>query len=127
MTLANRPEGFLSASDPHNWSPSGDYHVMRVALRLGIVNLAPDMSEGNIARSWVNEVEEYGIRSQIYWAAQNLIFQTGKSMSFIDEKMWQARGYCPEMEAPDCSKCLFTSVCKKRVDLFQPIIRTTAY
>ena len=48
-------------------------------------------------------------------------------MKFVDEKMWRAREYCPEMEKPDCSKCEFGNVCKKRKDLFQPVWRTNNY
>ena len=59
--------------------------------------------------------------------AEQVIRESGHAMSFIDEKMWSARRYCPEMTMPNCPECVFSEVCKKRTELFQPIFRTTAY
>ncbi|PIZ70005.1 MAG: hypothetical protein COY11_03495 [Candidatus Portnoybacteria bacterium CG_4_10_14_0_2_um_filter_44_20] len=39
MVLSNRPEKFLEVKDPQCWSPIVDYHLMRLALRLGLVDL----------------------------------------------------------------------------------------
>ncbi len=58
---------------------------------------------------------------------RELIEKSDRPMFFVDEKMWMGRKYCPEMTVPECEKCIFTSVCKKRVALFQPVTRTTAY
>ena len=123
MMLANRKEQFLKVSDPKNWQPIVDYHLMRVALRLGLVEL----DFNNSGRRWTSESNEKDIRAETYHAVEKLINLSGRSMSFVDEKLWMARRYCPEMEKPQCEKCIFDSICKKRIDLFQPIFRTTAY
>lgn len=127
MTMANRPERFLRVKDSYNWSPITDYHLMRVALRLGLVDLSETELETNKNRAWINAESEYEIRSVVHRAVQLLIQQSGKTMSFVDEKMWSARRYCPEMNEPDCNKCIFSGICKKRTKLFQPIFRTTTY
>jgi hypothetical protein len=127
MILANRPEKFLEVKDPYNWSPIIDYHVMRVALRLGLIELDKNELRANINRRWVNAEKESEIRFDTHNAVTDLIQYSGRSMAFIDEKMWLARKYCPEMEKPNCEKCLFSSICKKRTELFQPVYRTTAY
>ena len=128
MTLANRPEKFLHAfRDPQNWSPIVDYHLMRVSLRLGLVDLDENEQEANKARSWVSSDSEYNIRSAVHSAVTQVIAESGRSMSFVDQKMWMARRYCPEMTEPDCPKCVFTDICKKRTELFQPVFHTTAY
>lgn len=128
MALANRPEKFLKVNDPQNWTPIVDYHLMRVSLRLGLVVLHDRRARFlNEAREWVLENEEENIRYFTHQAVQNLIEQSGLSMFAIDKLLWMARRYCPEMEEPDCEKCIFTSVCKKDTTLFQPVFRTTAY
>jgi hypothetical protein len=128
MALANRPEKFLKVNDPDRWMPIVDYHLMRVGLRLGIVKiLDAKILKKVINREWVDVYAEREIRCLTHKAIQELIKQSGRPMSFIDEKMWMSRKYCPEIEEPNCAKCVFDLVCKKRVDLFQPVFRTTAY
>lgn len=127
MCLANRPEKFLAIKDPWNWSPIINYHVMRFALRMGLVELDEEEQKANTNRFWVSKETEEGIRFDAFVACNDLISQSGQAMSFVDEKMWLARKYCPEMETPNCEKCLFTSVCQKRTELFQPVYRTTSY
>ncbi len=126
MVLANRPEHFLKVNDSENWNPIVDYHLMRVALRLGLIQ-----SEVNLSvleeRSWCDHVVESEVRQATFGAMQQLIKESGKNMSFVDFVMWSARKYCPEMTEPDCSRCIFNDVCAKRTKLFQPVIRTTAY
>lgn len=127
MTMANRPERFLFIKDAHNWSPITDYHLMRTALRLGLVDLSESENEVNRSRRWVTSKSEKTIRSTVHSAIEQMIHESGRTMSFVDEKMWSARKYCPEMTDPNCQKCIFKDVCKKRTELFQPVFRTTAY
>ncbi|MBI2099083.1 hypothetical protein HYT45_01550 [Candidatus Uhrbacteria bacterium] len=129
MALANRPEQFLKVKDSGEWNPIVDYHLMRVALRLGLVDL--EAVAGTVkkisGRRWVASIEEEAIREEVFRAMQKVIAQSGLSMSAIDVTFWLARKYCPEMSEPDCEKCMFNSVCEHRVGLFQPVFRTTSY
>jgi hypothetical protein len=127
MSLANRPERFLRVTDDEHWKPVVDYHLMRLALRLGLVELNETETWRNEERRWVTAREEHSIRIATYEAVKLLIRASGRSMFFIDEKMWTARKYCPETTKPDCEKCIFANVCGKRINLFQPVYRTTAY
>ena len=127
MTLANRPEKFLDVKDPENWKPLVDYHLMRISLRLGLVYLEKEIQKTIKKREWVHFGIEREIRYAVFNAVSEIIKESDRPMSFIDEKLWLSRRYCPEMEAPDCPKCVFDSICKKRIDLFQPVFRTTAY
>jgi len=127
MALANRPEKFLQVTDPENWAPIVDYHLMRICLRTGMVELNEGEIEVNMNRKWVNQKTEEDIRKACFDAVSLLIKLSGKPMSFIDEKLLMARKYCPEMSNPDCNKCVFEDVCKKRTELFQPVFRTVAY
>lgn len=127
MVLANRPEKFLNVADKEKWQPVIDYHLMRVSLRLGLVDLDDGQVAENIQRRWVQGGTEKDIRGKTKLAINALIKKSGKSMPEMDSILWMARKYCPEMEEPDCSKCIFTDVCKKRIKLFQPVFRTTNY
>ena len=127
MALAERPERFLWVTDPYNWSPIIDYHLMRLSLRLGIVELSADQVEQNKSRAWVDANSECDIREAVYTAVESIINKSGRSMSFIDQTMWMARKYCPEMSVPNCGDCIFNTVCAHRIELFQPVFRTTAY
>ncbi|MBI4837019.1 MAG: hypothetical protein HY813_01270 [Candidatus Portnoybacteria bacterium] len=127
MVLSNRPEKFLEVKDPQSWSPIVDYHLMRLALRLGLVDLKKSEQRANEKRLWIDALAEYRIRRATYRAIKRLISKSGKSMPFIDKLFWTGRQYCPEMEDQECSQCIFSEVCKKRTELFQPIFRTTAY
>lgn len=127
MILANRPEKFLQVVGGEDWHPIVDYHLMRVALRLGMVDLSADEMKTNVNRRWAPVVQEAVIRGETKAAVIGLIEQSGLPMATIDETLWMARRYCPEMTNPECDKCLLNSVCAKRTELFQPVLRTTAY
>lgn len=127
MNLACRPEKFLRVKDPENWKPLVDYHVMRLFLRLGMIDIGKEEIETNKKREWVDYATHQEIRYAAFKAACEIIKESGQTMSFIDEKLWLARKYCPEMTEPECPKCDFDPVCKKRIELFQPVFRTTAY
>jgi endonuclease III len=127
MVLANRPEKFLKPAPDTKWPVIVDYHLMRLALRLGLVKLdEPERSliEG---RKWLTPGQEDVIRNLVCQAVWNVILYSGKPMSEVDAVMWSAREYCPEMKEPDCGKCLLADVCEKHTKLFQPVLRTTAY
>ena len=129
MILANRPEKFLIVNDPSNWYPIVDYHLMRLALRLGLVDLNYEEIEKENKRRLlvVDWKTEFEIRAATWVAVSELISKSNRTMFFVDQVMWDARRYCPEMEVPNCDKCIFTEVCAKRVELFQPVFRTTNY
>ncbi len=127
MIFANRPEKFLKVRPNEKWPPIVDYHLMRVALRLGLISLTWVEWDQIAKRKWVSEWVEAQIREVTFDAVEMVIELSGKSMSEIDFLLWSARKYCPEMTVPDCPRCVFNDVCQKRVELFQPVFRTTNY
>ena len=127
MALSNRPEGFLTVNDPERWRPVLDYHLMRTALRTGIIELDDLEREDNRARRWITAETEWDIRKACYDALFEVQVKSGRSHALNDFAFWKARGYCPEMEQPQCDRCRFNGFCAKRMDLFQPVYRTTSY
>ncbi len=128
MALMNRPERFLiPGSNEIPLPPIVDYHLMRVSLRLGLVELDESERAPNQRREWVDDKVERGIRQMTHAALLEVQRLSGASPEKLDHALWSARTYCPEMTEPDCAKCTFTSFCAKRTELFQPVFRTTAY
>lgn len=129
MTLMNRPEHFLTVRDPEHWQPIVDYHLMRLALRTGMVQvLDPGLRATLAARAWVRDsVMEERIRQATSEAVQGVVSISGKPIDVVDHLFWRARQYCPEMEEPQCEKCVLKDVCEKNRELFQPVFRTTNY
>ncbi|MFA6594147.1 MAG: hypothetical protein WCT16_02705 [Candidatus Buchananbacteria bacterium] len=128
MVLANRPEHFLKI-EPANpqWRPIVDYHLMRSALRFGLVDLDDDIAEHLSERLWLDAEMEMIIRKAVYDAISQVIALSGRSMAEVDKLMWMARKYCPEMERPRCGYCRLNGLCRQRIKLFQPVLRTDRY
>lgn len=127
MSLANRPEQFLVPEKSFAWDPIVDYHLMRLALRLGLVVLPSEWEHENIERKFTTPVREEMIRELVFDAVKSVITQSGRTMAEIDNLMWSARRFCPEVETPNCATCMLSAACEQRVELFQPIIRTKSY
>jgi len=127
MILANRPEKFLRASQ-ENWPPMIDYHIMRVALRFGILEELNRWERETLkTRYWASPILEEKIRTAVFEAIKKVIELSGKPMHFVDKFLWNARSFCPEMQKPECEKCRLKNICEKNTDLFQPVFRTTNY
>ncbi len=127
MALHNRPERFLEVNDPEHWMPVVDYHLMRVCLRTGMVELEGDEPETNRRRAWVEVGTGNAIRGECFAALKKCQDDSGRSHALNDFAFWKARRSCPEMSEPDCSKCHFNGFCARRTDLFQPVYETTDY
>ncbi|MEK7566914.1 MAG: hypothetical protein AAB527_02155, partial [Patescibacteria group bacterium] len=79
MALANRPEHFLKVGPDEEWPPIVDYHLMRLALRLGLIELDPLVAKVIIERVWVNEETENEIRNAVFFAVGAVIAESGKT------------------------------------------------
>lgn len=127
MSLVNRPEKFIVLEDGFRWPPIVDYHLMRLALRLGLISLPCKWESENRDRICTSAEREAVIRRAVYDAVNLIIRISGRTMPEIDNLMWSARRYCPEMTQPDCTTCALASACAKRTELFQPVFRTDMY
>jgi len=127
--LLHRPENFLQLGDSEEEIPCIDYHLMRTALRTGMVSIADtDLQQKIAGREVVSKEEEYDIRQHVYNAINMLVDSSPNSnMVSVDQFLFRMRKGCPEMSEPDCKSCALDSVCTKQIQLFQPVIRTTYY
>ncbi len=126
--LVNRPERFLRPANGETLPPCIDYHLMRSALRTGIVSVAdPALRRQLIDRRRVCDADECAIRSSVYEAIRMIADISGVDMVSVDQFFFQMRRGCPEMSEPECERCILETVCARDTHLFQPVIRTTYY
>ncbi len=128
LALVNRPEHFLEVDDPSAFGPVIDYHLMRSALRTGLVEVDDPALRSRLAgRRALEPAEEDRIRRTVFQAIEQLHDVSGVSHAAIDWFFFQNRTRCPEMSPPDCPACPVQSICARHTGLFQPVFRTEAY
>jgi hypothetical protein len=87
----------------------------------------PELHAALVARRVIAADEEAAVRRATFDAVQLLAEESGRPMGAVDWFLFQMRHRCPEMSVPDCAVCPASPVCERRVELFQPVFRTTAY
>ncbi len=128
VVLRQRPEQFLPETAGDDAPPIVDYHVQRTALRTGMVDVVePVLKAALVERRVIAAVDEEAVRSATFAAVQLLADLSGRPMGAVDWFLFQMRHRCPEMSAPECDSCPAEPACARRVELFQPVFRTTAY
>jgi hypothetical protein len=128
LILEQRPEHFLNAAPGEAEPPVIDYHLMRSCLRTGLIEIVDDDFRQRVsAREVITPPDEWAIRYAAYRAIEAVQRHSGRRMGAVDWFFFNARRRCPEMTVPDCAVCAVDAVCAHRVELFQPVIRTTFY
>ncbi|MBN2471916.1 MAG: hypothetical protein JXN59_14430 [Anaerolineae bacterium] len=129
LILNQRPENFLRIGADEAPKPVVDYHAMRSALRSGMVVVRDNDLEKRLAeRRLLTPAEEWRVRFAVYRVQEQVARLSGKPIGAVDWFFFNyMRAHCPEMSVPVCGECALDGVCAKRVDLFQPVIRTTFY
>jgi len=98
------------AADPENLLMPVDYHVIRLALRNGIISV----EDGALAAKLRSEepataAEEQQIRQAVIEAFTEIIRVSGVSVFLIDEIYWLVgRSCCDYSRPPRCKTCDFT-------------------
>jgi hypothetical protein len=125
--LSQRPEGWLDPGTD-DIPPIVDYHCMRSCLRIGLVAVDDEALRGRLERRLVvDPVDEATVRQCCYEAVSLVHRASRRPMGAVDWFFFQNRRRCPEMTEPNCAVCPVDPVCAKKKDLFQPVLRTTAY
>ncbi len=129
LSVSQRPEAFLRFGSDETVAPVVDYHCMRAILRQGLVNVLDyDLEQKLAQRILLSTDEEWAVRLAGYIIQEKVKKLSGKPIGAVDWFFFSyIRSHCPEMTDPDCSQCAVDSVCKKRKELFQPVLRTTFY
>lgn len=128
LILEQRPERWLRPAPDEAQPPVIDYHLMRSCLRTGLIDVIDgDLRERLAARQVLPAADEWAVRLAAFEAVGRVQRQSGRSMGAVDWFFFNARRRCPEMTAPECAACAVDPACAHRVELFQPVIRTTFY
>ena len=113
--------------DKENANVPIDYHVMRLLLRSGCVEVKDHLAIKLSKFSIVTLSEEETIRSAALEACKLISRKSGIHPYDLDDWMWSSRSWCPTRNEPKCSDCLIQEVCKKRKHLQQPLYPTIFY
>jgi sugar/nucleoside kinase (ribokinase family) len=128
LILNQRPETFLPLRKDEPVAPVIDYHLMRSALRVGLINVMDEELENKLGdRQIVSPAEEWAVRYSAYHATEQVVARSGKSTGVVDWFFFNSRKRCPEMSEPQCRLCQLDPVCAHRKELFQPVLRTSYY
>jgi sugar/nucleoside kinase (ribokinase family) len=129
MLLNDRPERFLPLREDEQIGPIIDYHIMRLCLRTGLV----EVLDGELARKLadrqvISRADEWAVRYPAYLAQEQLITLSDRSLTAVNGFLFStARNRCPEMTQPQCQSCTLDPLCAHRKAYFQPVLRTTFY
>lgn len=128
IILQQRPEKFLRTDSDEIVPPIIDYHLQRSCLRMGLIEVNDSRLHQMLTqRELVSAQDEWAIRRVAYTAIERVQKLSGKPMGAVDWFFFSARRRCPEMIKPDCAHCPADLVCAHRIELFQPVRRTTFY
>lgn len=129
VILRQRPEQWLPVGPPDDDAPPiVDYHVQRAALRTGMVTVDdPSLAAAIARRRVVPPDAEAAVRAATADAVARLCRRSGRDTGTVDWFLFSMRNHCPEATEPDCAGCPADAACAHRTDLFQPVLRTTAY
>ena len=128
LILNQRPERYLRIAAGEEVPAVIDYHLMRSALRTGIIEIVDkELYAAVMDRRVIQVDDEEPIRQATFDAINEIVRLSGKSMGAVDFYFFGARSRCPEMSEPQCELCALDPICAKRKELFQPVLRTTYY
>jgi len=129
LSVSQRPEKFLRFEADETVAPVVDYHCMRAILRQGLVNVLDEDLKNKLAqRMLLTEDEEWAIRFAGYRIQEKVEILSGRPIGAVDWFFFNyTRSHCPEMTDPVCAECAVDKVCRKRKEMFQPVLRTTYY
>jgi sugar/nucleoside kinase (ribokinase family) len=128
LILNQRPETFLPLRDDEQVAPVIDYHALRSCLRVGLIDVMDKgLKTKLVNRQTVSPAEEWAVRYPAYRAREEVVALSGVSEGAVDWFFFGARKRCPEMTEPECQLCQVDPVCAHRVELFQPVMRTSFY
>lgn len=143
--------GLFSIKDPENYIPIMDYHMQRVLLRLGCVEIQDDdlrnaithrqplATDQHVRKACIEAVKELAKYSGIdIWKMNDIFWSLGRSC--CHESMLCLEGYCIKKPCtfqmivltPDHEKCSFEPVCngagkEETRLLWEPIVETHYY
>ncbi len=129
LILNQRPEAFLAFGPNEQVAPVLDYHLQRLCLRIGLIDVVDgELRKNLIDRRVLSPADEWAVRYATYLVVEQFVVHSGKSAGAVNSFLFfNARTRCLEMTEPVCELCPVDPLCAHRKELFQPVLRTTFY
>ena len=106
--------------------PGIDYHLVKQALRQGLVIPPPELVHKLAANEMLDSDESRILRSAVLVALTEVAKQAGIPTTVLDNLYWLNKRVCAEVN-PSCSSCPFESGCSKRTEYGLPMEMTRYY
>jgi hypothetical protein len=111
--------------------PAIDYHLVRQALRQGLLSPGSDLRRKLVGRVQLTDFEGYELRRAALSAYIALSEKTGLSGDRIDNLYWQNRVNCSDspvcLDPATADRCPFIAACARQVEFDLPIEITRYY
>jgi hypothetical protein len=119
----------LSGSGVHPFAdeplPAIDYHLVRHAVRQGMVTPSPHIASKMLNAELLTPEEGNELRLAVLDAFLQISQHTGLSGEVLDNKFWHNRNICGD--PADCGRCPFAASCEKHVSYGLPLELTRYY
>jgi hypothetical protein len=106
--------------------PGVDYHLIKQALRQGLVSPAPAVAAKLVAGELLGPDESRMLRAAVLDALLEVANRAGASTAVLDNIYWANRRICGD-ERWQCAACPFTDACAKRTEFGLPLELTRYY
>ncbi len=105
--------GLYEPRDPWNMDVPVDNHLVRIALRTGIVRVSPDIEERIKKWEELDRETDAWIRLVVRRAYRYVAREAGINPGVLDDHLWiHGRTICLRDEEPRCSRCVFREICR---------------
>jgi hypothetical protein len=106
--------------------PAIDYHLVKQAVRQGLVRPGPSIGSKLRDRSLLTQDESTSLRRAVLSALLTAAEGAGTSSAVIDNLYWLNRRICADTD-PECGVCPFKDGCEQHVELGLPLELTRYY
>ena len=106
--------------------PGIDYHLMRQALRQGLVVPTPEVARMLRSGADLFESDSLELRLAIRDALVQVANQANISTAVLDNLYWMNKRVCSEA-TPHCSGCMFNDKCARETEYGSPVEQTRYY
>jgi hypothetical protein len=115
----------LVAFNSSPW-PAIDYHLVKQAVRQGLVDPPPDVADKLRSSELLTAEESLDLRERVLEALLEVAERSNVSTAVVDNLYWLNRRTCADVE-PACSTCMFRSGCAQRTEFGLPLELTRYY
>jgi hypothetical protein len=107
-------------------APGVDYHLIRQALRQGLVVPTAQLAASLKTGGTLEQPDSIGLRMAVLDALIEVATQAGISTAVLDNLYWMNRRVCAD-DSPACTECVFSAQCARKTQYGSPAEWTRYY